>query len=253
MGVTHNDLKIDWLGYATVRLTSPTTVVYLDPGRYGVLTGDWTPDSEAAGMAHPNSIDRQPQDGDAVFVTHRHHYDPDGIRRVVSDDGTVVTFDGIDSHAGTRDLPRVEALPGSTRQVSQETEGIVADCPFWTVPAYNDPDGSHVNAAGTPYHPEGRGCGYLISIAGQRVFWPGDTDVLPGHDQLDVDIFLPPIGGQFTMNRHEAAALAETVDPELVVPIHYNTFEAIETDSRAFAGDVAARGVPVVLDETGNH
>jgi L-ascorbate metabolism protein UlaG (beta-lactamase superfamily) len=39
------------------------------------------------------------------------------------------------------------------------------------------------------------------------------------------------------------------MDPDLVLPVHYNTFEAIAADSRAFAADVAERGVPVVLDE----
>jgi L-ascorbate metabolism protein UlaG (beta-lactamase superfamily) len=52
------------------------------------------------------------------------------------------------------------------------------------------------------------------------------------------------------MNRHEAADLAETMDPDLVLPIHYNTFAALEADSGEFAADVAKRGVPVVLDET---
>ena len=51
------------------------------------------------------------------------------------------------------------------------------------------------------------------------------------------------------MNRREAAELAATIDPDLVRPIHYNTFPDLEADSRAFAADVAASGVPVVLDE----
>jgi L-ascorbate metabolism protein UlaG (beta-lactamase superfamily) len=40
------------------------------------------------------------------------------------------------------------------------------------------------------------------------------------------------------------------MEPELVLPVHYNTFEALTTDSRAFAADVAEAGVPVVLSET---
>jgi L-ascorbate metabolism protein UlaG (beta-lactamase superfamily) len=50
------------------------------------------------------------------------------------------------------------------------------------------------------------------------------------------------------MDRHEAAALAAEMRPQLVVPVHYNTFEALETDDRGFAADVAAAGVPVALD-----
>jgi L-ascorbate metabolism protein UlaG (beta-lactamase superfamily) len=51
------------------------------------------------------------------------------------------------------------------------------------------------------------------------------------------------------MDRHATADLAEALDPDLVLPIHYNTFEALQADSGAFAADVAGRGVPVVLDE----
>lgn len=80
------------------------------------------------------------------------------------------------------------------------------------------------------------------------MFWPGDSDVLEGHAELDVDVFLAPIGNS-TMDRQDAAALAGELDPELVVPLHYNTIAALEADSGAFAADVAREGVPVALDE----
>jgi L-ascorbate metabolism protein UlaG (beta-lactamase superfamily) len=117
------------------------------------------------------------------------------------------------------------------------------------VEAYNEPDGPHTRGDGTPIHPKGLGCGFLLSVGGTRVFCPGDTDVLDGHEALDVSLFCPPIGGSFTMDRHEAAALAESMAPDLVVPVHYNTFAAIETDATAFAEDLRERGVAVELDE----
>jgi len=97
--------------------------------------------------------------------------------------------------------------------------------------------------------PEGLGCGFLVTLAGTSVYWPGDTDVLPGHEHLDVDVFCPPIGGAFTMDRHGAADLAAAMDPDLVVPVHYDTFEAIEADAAAFAESLESRGVDVELDE----
>jgi len=51
------------------------------------------------------------------------------------------------------------------------------------------------------------------------------------------------------MGGEAAVDLAAGMDPNLVRPIHYNTFDGLRADSRAFAADVAARGVPVVLDE----
>jgi len=248
MTVEYGSLTIDWLGYATVRIAGPETVVYIDPGRYGVLTGEWDPPSERARGAHPPGNDYRPEDGDIVFVTHRHHYDPDGIDRVASDDATLLTFDGINVHGTQRTDTRPIDLGYDLRTVGMETQGAVGDVLFWTVAAYNHPDGPHTRADGTPIHPEGFGCGFLLSIDETRVFFPGDTDVLAGHEELGVDVFLPPIGGTYTMDRQAAADLAAAMEPGLVVPVHYNTFESIEADSESFVEELTERGVEVVLE-----
>jgi L-ascorbate metabolism protein UlaG (beta-lactamase superfamily) len=233
--IRHDGLAVEWLGYATVRIEGDGLVVYLDPGRYGVLDGI------------------EPRDGDLVCVTHDHHYDSDGIRRVANEDATVVIFDGVNTHRIDREVERPVDLPQDVRRVDDEADLAVGDVIVRTVPAYNEPDGSHTRENGEPYHPEGSGCGYHLTVPSPRdqevrAFYPGDTDVLDGHAELDVSLVLPPIGGTLTMDRNDAADLAAEMDPDLVVPVHYDTFEAIEADDRAFAADVAARSVPVVLD-----
>jgi len=248
MTVRHDGITAEWLGYATLRLEGEDTVVYFDPGRYGVLTGEWEPDTP--GVGHPPTQDYAPKDGDIVCVTHIHHYDPDGIRRVASEDATVVAFEGINVHATDRDLDRLADLDYEVRKVGMEADVLVDDVPIWTMPAYNHEDGRNVKDDGSPIHPKGIGCGFLVALDDTRVFWTGDTDVLDGHAELDVSLFVPSIAQNFTMNRHEAAGLAEEMDPDLVLPMHYNTFTSLEADSGAFAEDVAKRGVPVVLDET---
>ena len=248
MTVRHDGLTVEWLGYATLRFAGDDTVVYMDPGRYGVLTGEWEPDEE--GVGHPPSRDYRPEDGDVVCVTHVHHYDPEGIERVASDDATIVAFEGISGREVDRDLPPVVDLPYDVVEVGMKDSRTVDGVPLWTIPAYNEPGGPHTRPDGTPYHPRGFGCGFLVDVEGTRVLWTGDTDVLPGHKQVDVSLFCPPIGQRFTMNRHEAAALAAVMEPELVLPVHYNTFSTLAADSRAFAADVAQAGIPVVLDES---
>lgn len=248
MTVTHDGLTVEWLGYATVRIEGDRTV-YLDPGRYGVLTGEWEPDSPAAAGAHPPGRDYRPEDADLVCLTHVHHYDDDGVERVADDSTPILAFEGIDIRDSGRDLPRLSELDHEVREISMEDSVVAADLPVWTVPAYNEPGGPHTTADGTPFHPEGLGCGFIISFEGTTIFWPGDTDVLEGHAELEVDVFLPPIGGAFTMDRHEAAELAAQLEPGLTVPVHYNTFDALETDSAAFAEDCRRRGVAVALDE----
>ncbi|WP_436924307.1 MBL fold metallo-hydrolase [Halosimplex amylolyticum] len=247
MTVRHDGLTVDWLGYATLRIEGDDTVVYFDPGRYGTLTGEWEPDTP--GVGHPPAQEYDARDGDVVCVTHIHHYDSDGVERVAKDDATVVAFEGIDVTDSDRDLTPIDELPYEVIEVGMEDELVVDDVPIMTVPAYNDPDGKNVNPDGTPIHPEGIGCGFVASVDDTSVFWTGDSDALDGHEELDASLFVPSISQSYTMDRHDAADLAEAMDPDLVLPIHYNTFAALEGDSGAFAEDVAKRGVPVVLDE----
>lgn len=62
-----------------------------------------------------------------------------------------------------------------------------------------------------------------------------------GHASVRIetdDVFIPPIGGNFTMDRQEAARFTGSIGPELVLPVHYDTFEEIETDADAFKQEV---------------
>lgn len=232
MTIKHDGLGVEWRGYATVRIETPDGfVAYLDPGRYGVLDGEY------------------PKDGDLICVTHIHHYDSKGVERVADDGATVIVYDGVDVAESDRELAPPDELPFDVVRIGEEDRRGVGDAVVWSMPAYNREDGPHVRDDGTPYHPKGLGVGYLLSLGGTTVFWPGDSDALEGHRELEVSLFLANIGGTFATDRREAADLAEALDPDLVLPIHYDTFEALEADSAAFAADVAGRGVPVVLDE----
>lgn len=102
-----------------------------------------------------------------------------------------------------------------------------------TAPAYNDSDGEHVDEDGTPFHVKGEVIGLLLTIAETTVFFPSNTDFLDHHKSMSTEVFLPPIGGHYTMDRHEAADFSRSITPELVFPVHYDTFEPIETDTKA--------------------
>jgi L-ascorbate metabolism protein UlaG (beta-lactamase superfamily) len=241
--VRHDDLAVRWFGYATVRIeTAEGFVVVLDPGRYGVLDGTWQGE-----RAHPPGTDYHGRDADLVCITHDHHYDPDGIERVADDEATVVVYENVTG--GDRDVAPPGELPYDVVELGEEDHVAVGDADVWSLPAYNEPDGPHVRGDGTPYHPRGIGVAYRLKVGNTALFWPGDSDALDGYERLDVSLFLANIGGSFAMDRHEAADLAAALDPDLVLPVHYNTFDALDADSAAFAADVAERGIPVVLDE----
>lgn len=253
MTVRFGDHRVSWLGYACARIAAPDgTVVYTDPGRYGTLDGSWA--ERYGGLAHPRGDALAPGDGDVIVVTHDHHYDSDGVHRVADDGATVLLYEAVDAdriRSGGRDVADPDDLDVTVERVgtgeTHEIDGVSVD----VLPAYNRLDGPNVSEDGTPFHPEGFGCGFHVTVGGASFLWPGDSDALDVHRERPVSVFLPPISSSFTMDRYDAADLAESIDPELVLPIHYNTFDDLSADSRAFAGDVASRGVPVALDERG--
>jgi len=220
MSVDYEGLTFERLGHASKRLeTTDGTIIYIDP---------WS-----------EVLEYEPGDGDVIFVTHDDfdHYDPEAIAAVAGPDVTIATYEAID----TSDLAfDVVDLP-------YEGETTVAGIDVQTIPAYNDPDGNHVDEDGEPFHADGEVIGLLLALEGTTVLCPSDTDFLPHHESLAADVLVPPIGGHFTMNRAEAADLARSVDAELVLPEHYDTFEPIETDAEAFAADLEADGIRVEL------
>jgi L-ascorbate metabolism protein UlaG (beta-lactamase superfamily) len=101
--------------------------------------------------------------------------------------------------------------------------------------------------------------GLLISFGGKLVYHLGDTclfsdlQLVGRHHQIDVALI--PIGGHYTMDRHDAVDAADFVGAKTIIPCHYNTFPAIETDAGAFQADVekALDAVVVVLEPGQAH
>ncbi len=85
--------------------------------------------------------------------------------------------------------------------------------------------------------------GFLFELDGTRVYHAGDTALLTDMQLLKgrVDVALLPIGDNFTMGPEEAVRAIEFIEPKVVVPIHYDTFELIEQDTDAFVEKVGSR------------
>jgi L-ascorbate metabolism protein UlaG (beta-lactamase superfamily) len=88
----------------------------------------------------------------------------------------------------------------------------------------------------------GTATGLLINIAGKTIYHAGDTclfsDMKLIAERNPVDIALLPIGGHYTMDRHDAVVATGFVGAGTVIPMHYDTFPPIETDAEAFKADV---------------
>ena len=87
--------------------------------------------------------------------------------------------------------------------------------------------------------------GFLISLnEGQRLYHAGDTALIVDMQLLrgSVDVALLPIGDNYTMGPEDAARAVEMIEPEVVIPMHYNTFPLIEQNPEGFrqlVGDTA--------------
>jgi len=102
----------------------------------------------------------------------------------------------------------------------------------------------------------GPAAGLVIKVGETTVYHAGDTclfsDMKLIAERSDVDVALLPIGGHYTMDRRDAVVAAEFVGAATVIPMHYDTFPAIETDASAFESEVESKtSSQVVLLEPG--
>jgi L-ascorbate metabolism protein UlaG (beta-lactamase superfamily) len=109
---------------------------------------------------------------------------------------------------------------------------------------------------GTPHTP----AGLLIHIGDRLIYHLGDTCLFSDMKLIaqrgdKVDLALVPIGGHYTMDRFDAVSAVSLIEPQQVIPCHYNTFPPIETDAEAFKQDVQNAGFSevVIVEPGGTH
>jgi L-ascorbate metabolism protein UlaG (beta-lactamase superfamily) len=93
------------------------------------------------------------------------------------------------------------------------------------------PDGSY---GGSP-------AGVVLEIEGKRIYHAGDTGLfydmkLIGRKGMDVALL--PIGDNFTMGPEDALEAVKLIEPGVVIPMHYDTFDMVKQDPSAFKTSV---------------
>lgn len=80
--------------------------------------------------------------------------------------------------------------------------------------------------------------GILFTAEGKTIYHAGDTSLFGDMkligDRNNIDVAFLPIGDNFTMGPEDAAYAVQLLKPEIVVPIHYNTFPPIKQDPNKF-------------------
>lgn len=97
--------------------------------------------------------------------------------------------------------------------------------------------------------------GFWIDLGGKRFYHAGDTALLTDMQLLKgkVDLALLPIGDNFTMGPDDAVRAVEFIEPAVVIPIHYNTWDVVEQDPEAFRAQVGDRARVEILEPGGSY
>ena len=87
----------------------------------------------------------------------------------------------------------------------------------------------------------GNPSGLLLTAGEKRLYFAGDTGLfysmcLIGEEGIHLAVL--PIGDNFTMGPDDALRAVQLLDPEIVMPIHYDTFDVIHQDPDAWADQV---------------
>ncbi|MFA5524017.1 MAG: metal-dependent hydrolase [Tissierellales bacterium] len=102
---------------------------------------------------------------------------------------------------------------------------------------------------GTEFISGGNPCGFLIEIEGKKIYHAGDTGLTMDMKLLEdegIDIAFIPIGGNYTMDVDDAVKAVDFIKPQIVVPIHYDTFPVIKADPFEFAKKIKESNVKIL-------
>ncbi len=171
----------------------------------------------------PFKIEAASHDADLILITHAHfdHFSPDDIEKIAKADTHYAAPESMKDallKVGIKEENMTLMMPDQRADIC----GISVEA----VPSYN---------IGKPMHPKKNGwLGYVIEVNGKRIYVAGDTDVTPEASSVRCDIALLPIGGTYTMNASEAAALVNVMKPETVIPIHYGSIVGSKKDVKKF-------------------
>jgi len=88
--------------------------------------------------------------------------------------------------------------------------------------------------------------GVILTLGEKNVYHAGDTalfyDMKLIGEMCRIDYAFLPIGDNFTMGIDDAVKAAEFLNADLIIPIHYNTFDVIKADPNEFKRKIESVG-----------
>jgi len=188
-------VQLQWFGHASFKISSGSDVIYIDPWK----------------------LKNAPHDATIVLVSHSHydHLSAPDIAKVLGHNTKLIAPGDV-----VKQLKKGEILkPGQSIDVN----GIK----ITGVPAYNITKEFHQRS--------NNWLGFVIEIAGKRIYYAGDTDATDEMKALtNIDLALLPAGGKYTMNAAEAADATKQFKPKQAIPYHWGDIVGSQADADNF-------------------
>jgi L-ascorbate metabolism protein UlaG (beta-lactamase superfamily) len=207
--------KITWYGHSALGIETSGYHVLVDPYFTGNSLASTTQDKVPA---------------DFILITHGHHdHVGDAVAIAQRTGATIISNPEIAAWFAAKGLKS----SGQAADVWQER-------PFGrlklTFALHNSDLPDHT--------PGGTAAGFLIAtLDDQKLYLAGDTKIFDGMRKIgeeSLDLAALPIGGFYTMGPDEALEAVKLLQPNHVLPIHYNTNDKIMVNEKAWARQVEA-------------
>ncbi len=190
ISTSQGDLKITFIGHATLMLTFSDKVIHIDP------------------VSQYADYSKLPK-ASIILVTHEHgdHLDEKAIEAIrVRGTDVILTEKCLE-----KGVPGTVMKNGDVMTVQE----VRIEC----IPAYNI---LHMRREGLPFHPKGDGNGYILTLGDKRIYIAGDTENTPEMKALrDIDIAFLPMNLPYTMTPEMVADAAKAFRPRILYPYHF--------------------------------
>ncbi len=236
-------VSVKWLGHAAFELVSDKGKhIYLDP---------WLDNNPASPIKM-----KDVEEANIVCVSHGHNdHIGDALEITRNIGAKLICSPEIGAYADSKGLKSDEASYPLNVGGSVIIDGITIHMTpaVHTTELYGEEwlkDNKILPGAGS--------VGYIIETEeGVRIYFAGDTGLF-GDMRMIGEIYNPqiallPIGGKYNMGPKLASIATKWIRPRVIIPMHYNTYPAIEQDTKVFENQIkdSVPGVQLVVLKPG--
>ncbi len=192
IATTEGRVEITFIGHGTLMFKFKGVIIHVDP------------------VSREADYTKLPK-ADIILVTHEHgdHLDPEVIKILRKDNTKIMV-----SESCAERVKNCIVMKNGDIQFADWLK-------IKAVPAYNI---VHKRSNGSPYHPKGRGNGYVVTFGNKRVYIAGDTENTPEMKELkSIDIAFLPMNVPYTMSPEMVADAARAFRPGILYPYHYGS------------------------------